>query len=163
MKIQIKGLNETVAIVCQKKTNFDIVSIRSTIPYSAYKEIDSAYKNYKSIFISTFDDIEHFEEGLNLATKEQVGEILNWSEDKDNILVHCTAGISRSSAIAYLIAVKKSGIKNAVKVLNFEKHSPNRHIVKVGAGIMKDFNIYQAVLDWKRSKIEQFSSRLGLD
>lgn len=56
------------------------------------------------------DVLEHTDP--DAPTKEQVSEILAWTKDlKDaRILVHCFAGVSRSTAIALVIKVQELGI-----------------------------------------------------
>lgn len=79
--------------------------------------------------------------------RHHIEEILKWSEGKENILVACHMGISRSSAIALLITVTKFGLDGAFDMLDPFKHSPNQLILKIGSEILNQ-PISEAYLDW---------------
>ena len=149
MKIRIKNLDDVIELVKAGKNSFSIVSIRSTnIPHEEYEPIDELSKNYNSILAVYFDDVEFPEDPYQMATEDQIRQILDWTKDKDDILVHCTAGVSRSSAVAYLIACSKVGISAAIKVLNYWLHDPNKHVLKLGAIILNDNEVYNSVVRW---------------
>jgi len=130
-------------------TDFNIVSIRSSYlsPYD-YFALEKFRKNYKDIIIETFDDIQQPEPGWILPSKEPIKRILEWTKDRRNIAVHCTAGISRSPAIAYLAACQRCKPKNALEVLNPMLHFPNRFIVRLGSEILNDESILTEFNGW---------------
>jgi predicted protein tyrosine phosphatase len=97
-----------------------------------------------------FDDIEKKENRFVLPTKDDVEAALNFANDKDNIVVSCTGGISRSSAIAFLIVAKREGIEEALKILNPKLHFPNSLIIELGAKLLKKPEIVKAIEDWKQ-------------
>ena len=58
-----------------------------------------------------FDDIEYDDDQYS-PKAEHVAEILEWSsqlKDDDRLLVHCWAGVSRSTALALAIWIQKHG------------------------------------------------------
>ena len=57
-------------------------------------------------------------------------------------------GISRSSAIAYLIACTRMPEKKALEMLDYSNHYPNRHIVYLGASILGRESVYRECMDW---------------
>lgn len=58
---------------------------------------------------------------------EDVAEMIQWGETRDNILVHCHAGISRSTATAWGISIAQ-GIDPVVALdLLVEAHPKNHH------------------------------------
>ncbi len=77
--------------------------------------------------------------------KQHIEKTLEWSENKERILIACHLGVSRSSAIALLIATKEWGFEKAVKILIPKLHMPNRLILKLG-GEMLNLPIYEECL-----------------
>lgn len=45
--------------------------------------------------------------GRNAPTYEQVKQMIEWGTDKDDLLVHCHAGMSRSTSTAWGIAIAR--------------------------------------------------------
>lgn len=56
-----------------------------------------------------FNDIAEPREGLVLPTRENMETILDLAETRRTILIHCHAGISRSTAAVYALACQYSG------------------------------------------------------
>lgn len=91
---------------------------------------------YKSILVIQFGDLT---ESINsndnkdrLFNKELLKEILSEvNKGYDEIIVHCNAGISRSSAVMLGIAkyLKKDDIANYIKTIGF--YYPNSFILKI--------------------------------
>ena len=102
-----------------------------------YDFIDMNKETFASMLVLKFDDCWDGSQGV-VPTVEDVKKALEWSEGKDNIVVHCSAGITRSSAIAYVIYCKKLGVADAIENIDFRKHAPNHLIVKIGADILGD-------------------------
>lgn len=101
-----------------------------------YKGSKEAVEKAKNSLVLLFDDITYPIEKCKMPTKEDIEKALSFAEDcKGDIVVSCTAGVSRSSAIAYLIAAKKFGVEKAYDVLNFCSHWPNDLIISLGAEI----------------------------
>jgi len=137
MKTIIKSLPDAIDMISFKKTDYNIVSLRSTdMPPAMYEDFDIFRDNYKDIIVQTFDDIVVPIEGYKLATIIQITSILVWARERDNILVHCSAGVCRSSAIAYLIECIDNPPKKAVKILDRNKHYPNGWVVRLGSNIL---------------------------
>lgn len=89
--------------------NYDyVISILDVGGSMAFKDFPNFGANHKLV---RFEDTEHPSEEELLQMTQGVSSILQWADikrlDKDsNILVHCYAGVSRSSAIAWLLLVK---------------------------------------------------------
>ena len=75
-----------------------------------YLELFSRHLPGVPVFVRKFDDITTPEKNRRLVTKVDVQEILNFAKSAPlPILVHCRAGISRSTAIAYAILCQMFG------------------------------------------------------
>lgn len=147
--IKILGLREITCLLREKKTDFNIVSIRSTeLPQTTYDAFDECRGNYEDIIIECFDDIISPQVGYTVPTEEHVRRILKWAMSREQLAVHCTAGVSRSSAIAYLIACQRSSPKEALKILDPMKHSPNRLILYLGAEVLGNEEIMLEYMFW---------------
>jgi predicted protein tyrosine phosphatase len=142
MRVIIRSEKEAVMEIKNKPNFWDVISIRDFI--SKNSPVDDSELNCKSIIKLFFDDIFYrYEETTyqKLAKKEDIKAALEFSKDKNNILVHCGAGISRSSAIAYIILSTTMLPSKAIEKLSFENHYPNEHIVKLGAKILSNKEI----------------------
>ena len=154
MNIKITNLPDAIEAIAFQKTDLDIISIRGTdMPKAMYEDFDIFNDNYNSIIVEVFDDIITPQDGYKLVTKSQVWNILNWSEDKSNILVHCTAGICRSSAIAYLLLCKYQNPDSAIQALKSMGgyYYPNIKVVEHGSKILKNPQILSNMLDFHKS------------
>lgn len=147
--ITIWSLREIAGLIREKPTDLNIVSIRSTdISPATYDVFEECRSNYGNIIVEYFDDIRIPQDGFTAPAKEQIMRILKWAMDKEHIAVHCTAGISRSSAIAYLIACHRSSPKEALKILDPMKHSPNRLILYLGMEALGDKTVMSEYMFW---------------
>lgn len=149
--ISIFSLDELADLVASQRTAYNIVSIRcSSLPESHYAVFRKYRRNYRNIHVEVFDDIEFPREGQAVVEPEQVELILAWAKNKKNIAVHCTAGISRSSAIAYLIACSKMPASEAIKILNPDCHCPNDLVLYYGIKVLNDISVYDEYMKWIR-------------
>ena len=147
--IAIFSLDDMLQEIYFNRTDWNIVSIRDSDHATIlYQDFDDCKNNYREIIVETFDDIVGESDVLHRADAEQVRRILEWSEGKNKIAVHCHMGISRSSAIAYLIACTRMPVKKALEILDPSIHEPNRHIVYLGASILGRESVYRECMDW---------------
>jgi len=107
-----------------------------------FNDLEDAHLNH----ISTTDLVKH---GLHYPERGHIEAALDYAEDKKNLLVHCSAGVSRSSAIAYLIACSRVGPIEALRLLNSSLHWPNNRVVRLGAEILGNPEIEQTIKKWK--------------
>jgi len=156
--ITIWSLGNIARTITEVPTVFNIVSIRSSnIPQKEYGAFEKYRRNYKDITIEFFDDIRIPVDGHITPSQESIGRILKWAEKRKHIAVHCTAGISRSSAIAYLIACQRTSPKHAVKILDPAKHSPNLLILNLGAEILGNKSVSTEYVKWFEKAFSRFS------
>ncbi|MEY4401853.1 MAG: Dual specificity phosphatase, catalytic domain [Actinomycetota bacterium] len=64
--------------------------------------LDFAHPDHKVV---EFDDVTSHHFGYVPPTFDQVEEMVRWGEGRTNLLVHCHAGMSRSTATAWGIAI----------------------------------------------------------
>ena len=87
-----------------------------------------------------FEDTEHPSEKEWMQMNREVRTILGWARTKkltleDRILVHCHAGVSRSSAVAWLLLVmlgmdQKEAFQNLL--VRFPNIWPNKEVMSIG-------------------------------
>jgi predicted protein tyrosine phosphatase len=152
-----------------KNAQANVISIRDTHESLApnykelYAKIDAA--GFPNIYIATFDDLELGDRAKPnniFPSMKETQSVLNWAKQKWNenhkpFVVHCTGGVSRSSAIGILIGKMLQGHYN--DIFNPQFHNPNSTILDFGGEYLKDTNIKdevrQKVLDYDKNN--QFS------
>jgi predicted protein tyrosine phosphatase len=154
VNIQICSLAELCnKLKTEEYLDTSIVSIRDTTRefVNAYNFLDNKTLQYRELFHTYFDDAWcniHIKYGYKILKSYQLFNILKWAENKSNFCIQCTSGISRSPAIAYLIACKEMSPQKAMSLLNPEIHKPNPLIVKLGAKILDNYEIEKV---WKKN------------
>jgi predicted protein tyrosine phosphatase len=126
--------------------NIPIIAIGETFGHEVEDLILSKARNY---ICAKFDDVELERPGYSVATEDQIKQIIEWAKDKDDIIVACRAGISRSSAVAYLVESSKRGPEEAIKILDMAWHQPNPTVVKVGSKILGE-QVNEVFQKWRR-------------
>jgi predicted protein tyrosine phosphatase len=97
-----------------------------------------------------FDDA-CFPTGLHrLADRATVQQAIAWGEGRDKLLIACHAGISRSAALAFLIACTDRPPEQALGLLEPGKHRPNDLVVMLGSKILGNRRIWDTFLEWCR-------------
>jgi Predicted protein tyrosine phosphatase len=136
--VEIKSLEQMIDLMSEH-SHYNVVSIRDSTGTDSVlcRGIFNAFgKNAKSIYAVIFDDSNIAFDGTKAPTTEDIRGILEWSMDKDDLLVHCTAGVSRSSAVAFLIESARTNPFEALKILNPRTHEPNELIIRIGAKLI---------------------------
>jgi predicted protein tyrosine phosphatase len=95
-----------------------------------------------------FDDQTRARSGVVLPTADDVRRALEWSVGYQRLVVCCHAGISRSSALAYVIACRDHPPEEALGVLSPRCHYPNSLIVRLGAIALGNEAVYTAFVGW---------------
>jgi predicted protein tyrosine phosphatase len=165
MKVQISSLYEVVKnLFYIKRNNINLISIRDTSPgtdKNYYDIIDGA--GLSNLLVVNFDDIL---EPLPLPYKERPPEendirtILDWAKQKmqennNDFIVQCTAGISRSSAVAILVNYLQDP-ENALKVINPILHCPNEKVLELGEKILNTKNIKEPTKELLKKHDEEW-------
>ncbi|MEK6833172.1 MAG: hypothetical protein AABY32_03925 [Nanoarchaeota archaeon] len=154
-----------------KNRNFNLISIRDNFPgtnQKLYDIIDNA--GIKNILVVNFDDlIAPLPTGSGKIERppneHDISTILEWAKQKmkennNDFLVHCTGGVSRSSAVAILVQYLKDPQK-ALEVIDPVIHSPNDKILEIGEKLLNTNNIKQPVDEMVQENNDKFMERLG--
>lgn len=138
------------------KSNVNVISVRDPIETSneknkeLYKIIDSS--GIKNLYTATFEDLATSQEEIKYPNtfpkKTDIHDILSWARQKweethKAFAVHCTGGVSRSSAIAILI--NQMIMNDYNKVFDPKYHSPNPKILEYGDEFLNTNNIKEDV------------------
>jgi predicted protein tyrosine phosphatase len=95
-----------------------------------------------------FDDIHAPLGDLRMPTAESVRRALDWSAGSEHLVVACHAGISRSSALAYVLCCRDRTPQQALAILERGRHHPNALIVRLGADLLQRPEIYDVYWRW---------------
>lgn len=152
-KIIIASRPESRRLCDYDPNKYNVVSILEP-NMEAPKEVRDHAKEYIPL---NFHDIEYERDGYVHPTREHIEAALDWAKDKDDLVVACRAGISRSSAIAYLIqCTREHHPRLATEILTPLRHHPNSMIVKLGAEILKDKAVLDEYHKWMQSNIPKW-------
>ncbi len=91
------------------------------------------------------DDVSRDECDWKAPRVEQVQWALRWQDGRKRLLVCCHMGISRSSAMAVVIATHRYGVDEAMRLLDPTVHSPNREIIRLGSYLIDEPRLIEAV------------------
>jgi len=154
--IIIRSRNAAFVEVVKTPNFWSVISIRSPDEKNGKEPIDFAKSKCKDLLILEFDDINKPISGYIEPTKDPLIKAITWAKDKENILVHCHAGISRSSATAYLITCDKLKDPNkAIKILDSKYHWPNILMVKLGSQILNSPAVLDTFTVWQNDVKEK--------
>jgi len=143
-----------------KANMISIASSKERFGPNACSIDQNIFLNAPNCLLLFFDDIWNKSQenyGRTISSYDEIRSVLEWVKDRDDINVHCKMGISRSSAIAYIIACSRMDPKKAIKILNPNIHSPNILIIKQGAEILKDPSIVTEFVKYENSNIGMFT------
>lgn len=164
-KIHIAGLKNVIDNIDYiRRNDVNLISIRDNRESPAYDVIDNA--GLKNLLVVNFSDIiEPIPTMPNEKCPEEsdIVTILEWAKQKmqENdkpFIVQCTAGVSRSSAVAILVNYLQDP-ENALKVINPMIHCPNPKILELGDKILNS-NIKQPVKKIMDDTKEQFLAHM---
>ncbi len=142
-EIYIKSHNSVLGFLKSHYREFDVVLYTN----SNYEVPRSFETHSKDLIHFPIDDIDRpttTKIGPNL---DHIGQLLDWAKDKERIVCCCHAGVSRSSATAYLLAAREWGAETGLSVLT-RKHWPNRLIVYLGSVVLNNPDIWNTFVKW---------------
>ena len=150
LEILISSEIGALKAVAEKPHQYHVVSIRGAKTLRA--PIDVIPECCLSMLVVKFEDLDDSVTAPEyiFPEKEHIKSILDYAQGKNKILVHCHAGISRSSAVAYVIACSRMSPEKAIEILNPSIHMPNMRIVRLGAELLGNVSIEICAYRWYR-------------
>lgn len=148
-ELKISGLNEAPNIAYGWADR--VISILD-VESSSKPNFSCVVEHYTAVFDDVTSD-KNFEKGYVEATYENIKNILDFTAnitEKEKVLIHCHAGMSRSPGIAYLVCAQhEQSPAHALTTVRRAAHSlavPNKRIVEIGEKILKIGNSHSRFL-----------------
>ncbi|MCG8570874.1 MAG: hypothetical protein MJB14_12110 [Spirochaetes bacterium] len=111
------------------KQNEKNYMIRITSSYSFFEKLQGA-EFYDQILEIKFDDVNIERDGsFHFRHREQIDDFFSNHINFDHLIIHCDAGISRSSAVAVAYFMKIKNKKEIKKIFSHPQYFPNQLIV----------------------------------
>jgi predicted protein tyrosine phosphatase len=136
-KIKIVGVDEARRLTPAELAGWNIISIRGR------KNEPLSFSGARSMKSLHFDDVEADcpEEEEFAATPQDIQDALAFSRgiDDEPLLIHCLMGISRSTALAWIILYDKlkqkpDAVRQSFEIIRKLRSilAPNRHVLRLG-------------------------------
>ena len=136
-KMKIVGVEEALRLSQAELAAWNILSIRGRMDERL------SFPGARSTKSLHFDDVEADcpEDGESAARPQDIRDALAFSRGigDDPLLIHCFAGISRSTALAWIIIYDKlkgkpEAVRESFEIVRDLRPilSPNRHVVRLG-------------------------------
>jgi predicted protein tyrosine phosphatase len=132
---------------------WNVISIRD-VKYSGFHEHPMEHLMDRSIdgIVLNFDDVWDIKHemlyGYVMPKIEHVKQAIEFAKGKDPLLIHCWAGCSRSTAMAYVIACTEMEPKEALNIFE-DHHCPNPLIVELGAVILDNDEMLEVFIEYE--------------
>jgi predicted protein tyrosine phosphatase len=152
MSIIIASRTKSRELAANEPGKYNIISILEP-DMEAPPEVSTHAKAYLPL---NFHDIEYARQGYVHPTEQHVEDAIHWARGKDDLVVACRAGISRSSAIAYLIQCEEHHPRLATAILTPLRHHPNSLIVKLGSKLLKNQDILDEYHRWMQESLPRW-------
>jgi len=133
MKIEIMSIQQTIKTLSNGDTRPIISCV--TQDERTFFNLDELLEKVEHIKLE-FEDLITPIQGHVRANKEHIEKAIDFSRGKDNIIVHCNAGVCRSAAVAMVVMNANEGLEEAKKVADMTQHSPNEWIIELGDHIL---------------------------
>jgi len=135
--MKIIGVEEALRLRTDELAGWNILSICGRM------EAPLRFRGAKSTKTLHFDDVEDDcpEDGQFAARPEDIQEALAFAREIDGepLLIHCVAGISRSTALAWIIVYDKvkeepDAVRQSFEIVRKLRSilSPNPHVLRLG-------------------------------
>ncbi|MGC8989105.1 MAG: hypothetical protein ACP5MD_03190 [Verrucomicrobiia bacterium] len=139
--IAIASVVEAESLVVGQPAYWNVISICDGLGESAW------LVGARSVLQLDFDDVEDMFLSLGgvMATKEDITRALKFARKikREPLLIHCTVGVSRSTAMAWIITCDKlrgrsDAARKALEIVRTVRPMlmPNRHVLKLGIAVL---------------------------
>lgn len=157
MKIDICS-HEEVSWICDKNPKeIDVILIVNSLrKHENTWAVQSVIEKARNLLLLTFDDIENPLQNFEMPDKQSICKAIEFAKNKEKLIVSCTAGISRSAAMAYVILCSKMPPEDAIKHLNAERHIPNSAIVRLGKNVLGIASMENVLYKWQLNNMIQY-------
>ena len=149
LKIIFETIKTVIELLEANPKELDVIFISNPDkPYlidGSYKIPDLA-KDFCQILCY---DIEFPSSSVELPSRENVQKALDFSANREKLIITCQAGVSRSSAISYIIKASEVGAEDALKMLSSCTHYPNNIIIEHGSKILNLPEMNNLIREWK--------------
>jgi len=155
---RICSLAETIDLLATNQLlDHNILSIwdSNNLKSNDFKIIDKLCSRCKNLKIVVFDDIIRDIYGLITPNIKHIEEIIKWSRNKNNIVVHCHAGVSRSSSSAFIIECMDRTPLEALEIFKDRHVWPNELIIKLGAAVLGKPEIITVIDEWREKELQK--------
>lgn len=154
MEVTICGHRRAVEILEASPNQLDIIFISSPdgrfSVTNSFRIPELARECCEILYHDVTQSIAH----MDPPKRYHVQKALDFAKGRDKLIVACQAGISRSSATAYVVQAATVGLVEALKVLDPKIHSPNLAVVKHGADILNEPDMMDIISQWKNKSEE---------
>jgi predicted protein tyrosine phosphatase len=153
MQLTICGHLRAVYLLSQNP-NQDVIFISGPDnPYGidGSEKIQGLAKDYCELL---FHDISYPIGNLTPPARSHIEQALEFAKNRMNLIVACQAGISRSSATAFVIKAAEVGSTEALNILDPKIHMPNRIVIQHGSKILGDPDMVDIMDAWKNKSDE---------
>ncbi len=155
MNITICGHAKAVKILELSPNQLDVIFISNPDDKYGVSTSEKIPLLTKEFCCLLFHDISFDRGSLTPPNQTDIEKALDFAKGRNDLIVTCQAGISRSSATAYVIQAAELGAIDALNVLDLNIHFPNDLIIEHGSKILNNPELIDAMKKWK-NKAEQF-------
>jgi predicted protein tyrosine phosphatase len=143
LNITIAGLDEVDMLAGTPFTKIISINDAHLEEEGGYERRIKAYFPKARVVFSYFEDVDYpSEDG---PQEDEIGHLLDFSQrftESDKILIHCRAGVSRSTALAYAVVCQHTKPGQEKKAFAYIRKLrpqlfPNRLVVKMADAILK--------------------------
>ena len=160
MNIVIRSAEDALdEVLLGPKGKWHVISLRDHDKVDS-APVDIVAPDTVEMLVVPMDDLwlESQSDCVGFPTREHLERILAWvnARQRGNIIVHCTAGVSRSASVAFILRCTMEPPEIAIKLLDPRKHFPNEHIMRLGSEILGDPRILEIGMEFLTTAVDEF-------
>jgi len=160
MRIHVLSHSEAESFLEKNAGEFDVLFVAAE-PVPGVEETLQA-RSREMLRLYFHDAIDPWPD-VKLPTADHVSRALDWASGRPQLVVTCAAGISRSSALAYLLWCRAMPPELAVQQLNQDRHMPNELVVRLGAEALGNQAIFSTFSEWRDATQQLWQARARLE